>query len=78
MLGLAPWLQAYMNQVLAVQSLPMKLLDRCGLDLDRWYPLPRRMAGLIRMKSSASTEISHCKRALDTVAKRFDVTAEEI
>jgi len=42
--------QAYMNQVIAVQTLPMMLLDRCGLDFDRWYPLPRRMAGLIRLK----------------------------
>ena len=65
--------QAYMNQVIAVQTLPMMLLDRCGLDLDRWYPLPRRMAGLMRMKSTATQDIAHCRAALDRVADRFGV-----
>lgn len=70
--------QAYMNQVVAVQTLPLMLLDRCGLDLDRWYPLPRRMAALMRMKASAADDIAHCRRALDRVAKRFGVEAAPI
>lgn len=65
--------QAYMNQVIAVQTLPMTLLDRCGLDLDRWYPLPRRLGGLLRMKSSAERDIAHCRKVLDRVAERFQV-----
>jgi thioredoxin reductase len=65
--------QAYMNQVIAVQTLPMMLLDRCGLDLDRWYPLPRRLRGLLQMKSSAERDIAHCRKVLDRVAERFEV-----
>jgi len=65
--------QAYMNQVIAVQTLPMTLLDRCGLDLDRWYPLPRRLGGLLQMKSSAERDIAHCRKVLDRVAERFEV-----
>ena len=65
--------QAYMNQVIAVQTLPMMLLDRCGLDLDRWYPLPRRMVGLMQMKATATQDISHCRAVLDRVADRFGV-----
>jgi thioredoxin reductase len=65
--------QAYLNQVTAVQTLPMMLLDRCGLDLDRWYPFPRRVAGLIRMKATATADIAHCRAALDRVAARFSV-----
>ncbi len=65
--------QAYMNQVVAVQTLPLMLLDRCGLDLDRWYPLPRRLAGLLRMKASAAKDIAHCRRTLDHVVDRFGV-----
>lgn len=67
--------QAYMNQVISVQTVPLMLLDRCGLDLDRWYPLPRRMAGLLRMKSSAASDIAHCRKVLDQVARRFDIQA---
>jgi len=66
--------QAYLNQVIAVQTLPLSLLDACGLDLDRWYPLPRRMAGLVRMKATASRDIAHCRKVLDRVADRFGVT----
>ena len=65
--------QAYMNQVIAVQTLPMTLLDRCGLDLDRWYPLPRRLRGLLQMKSGAERDIAHCRKVLDRVAERFEV-----
>lgn len=65
--------QAYMNQVIAVQTLPMTLLDRCGLDMDRWYPLPRRLAGLIKMKATAARDIAHCRQALDTVASRHGI-----
>ena len=32
--------QAYLTQALAVRTLPLSLLDRCGLDFDRWFPLP--------------------------------------
>jgi len=67
--------QAYMNQVIAVQTLPMMLLDRCGLDMDRWYPFPRRMAGLMRMKASAKSDIEHCRNTLDRVASRFGIDA---
>lgn len=70
--------QAYMNQVIAVQTLPIMLLDRCGLDLDRWYPFPRRMVGLYQMKSGAKSDIGHCRRVLDRVAERFDVHAAPV
>lgn len=70
--------QAYMNQVIAVQTLPIMLLDRCGLDLDRWYPFPRRMMGLYQMKSGAKHDIPHCRRVLDRVAERFDVHSAPI
>ena len=66
-------LQAYMNQAIAVQNLPLMLLDRCGLDLDRWYPFPRRMKGLITMKMNAKKDIADCRRKLDRVAERFGV-----
>jgi thioredoxin reductase len=64
---------ATMNQLLALQTLPLSLLGRCWLDLDRWYPLPRRVVGLMRMKSTAKADIDHCRRALDRMALRCGV-----
>ncbi|WP_424973000.1 FAD-dependent oxidoreductase [Dinoroseobacter sp. S76] len=70
--------QAYLNQVTAVQTLPMLLLDRCGLDMDRWYPLPRRMAALLRMKATAKEDCAHCRDVLHRVAERFGIEAAPI
>lgn len=65
--------QAYLTQTLAVQNLPLTVLDRCGLDFDRWFPFPRRMSALIKMKAGASKDIAHCQYVLDRVGERFDV-----
>ncbi len=65
--------KAYLTQALSVQNLPLSVLDRCGLDLDRWFPLPRRMLALAKMKSGMSKDIQHCQSVLDRVAQRFDI-----
>jgi hypothetical protein len=70
--------QAYLNQTLLLQTLPMTLLDRCGLDLDRWYPLPRRVVGLVQMKMQARGDIARCRRVLDRVADRFGIACGPI
>lgn len=64
---------AYLNQVVALQTLPMSVLNRCGLDMDRWYPLPRRLAALMDIKRHAAADLAHCQKTLDRLAKRFDV-----
>ena len=65
--------QAYMNQAIAVQALPLTLLSRCGIDFDRWYPFPRRVVGLLKMKAHAQRDIPRCSKTLDRVADRFGV-----
>lgn len=70
--------QAYMNQAIAVQNLPLRLLDKCGLDLDRWYPLPRRAIALFQMKSGLDRDVAHCRQVLDRVAARFGTAAKEL
>lgn len=70
--------QAYLNQVRCLQLLPVSVLDRCGLDMDRWYPIPRRLLAMHRMKSGADKDLAHCTAVLDRVAERFDVLCKEI
>lgn len=70
--------QAYMNEVLTIQTLPMRLLEHCGLDLDQWYPRPRRIVGLLRMKATADRDIGRCRLALDRVAGRFGIHCAEL
>lgn len=65
--------QAYLNQTLCVKHLPLMLLDKCALDFDRWYPLPRRMLALMKMKAGTARDVPACQKTLDTVARRFGV-----
>lgn len=40
----------FYNTLVLIDELPFKVLDECGLDLDRWFPLYRRLAALADVK----------------------------
>lgn len=61
------------NLGLAFDALPAKVFQQCGLDFDRWYPLPRRLAGQLRFVARHKRQREHYRRTLDTVAERFGV-----
>ena len=61
------------NLGLISDSVPTKVFRDCGLDLDRWYPLPRRMLGTARFMLTHRREREHQRHTLDTVRQRFDV-----
>jgi thioredoxin reductase len=64
---------AQYNLSLIADSVPTKVFLDCGLDFDRWYPLPRRMVGTARFMLTHRREREHQRRTLDTVRERFDV-----
>ena len=49
------------------------MFTECGLDFNRWYPLPRRMVGTAQFMLTHRREREHQRRTLDTVHERFDV-----
>lgn len=61
------------NLSLIVDSVPNKVFLDCGLDLDRWYPRPRRMIGTTRFLLTHRRGRDHLRHTLDTVRERFDV-----
>ena len=65
--------QIYLNLMLWARHMPPGILLDCALDLDRWYPLPRRAAGLIRMMANSKAHMAHCRASLDRIGERFDV-----
>ncbi len=67
--------QSILNLSLISDALPARVLMSCGLDYDRWYPLPRRMLGVTQFLATHKRERDHHRRALDTLAERFDVRA---
>lgn len=61
------------NLGLIADSVPAKVFRDCGLDPERWYPLPRRMVGTARFMLTHRRERDHLRRTLDTIQDRFDV-----
>ncbi|MGW6620782.1 FAD-dependent oxidoreductase [Nocardia sp. NPDC055002] len=61
------------NLSLVLDSIPNKVFLDCGIDLDRWYPLPRRMIETTRFMLTHRRGREHLRQTLDTVRTRFDV-----
>jgi len=57
----------YLNTLVLIDMLPFQVLDRCALDLDRWFPMHRRLAALIDVKMNGRRYAAHCRDALDRV-----------
>lgn len=64
---------AQYNIGLIADSVPVKVFSECGIDFDRWFPLPRRMIGTARFMLTHRRDREHLRRSLDTLRERFDV-----
>jgi hypothetical protein len=56
-----------MNLIVLLDALPFRVFDRCGLDLDRLFPLHRRLAAVIDLKLNGKRYLAQCRKALDRV-----------
>ncbi|WP_280236075.1 FAD-dependent oxidoreductase [Nocardia cyriacigeorgica] len=61
------------NASLLYDALPSAVFGECGLDFDRWYPLPRRALAMARFALTHRRDRAHLRHVLDTVRERFDV-----
>jgi len=61
------------NLSLIADALPLSVFRDCGLDVARWYPVPRQAVGMAQFLATHRRRRPHLQRTLDTVAKRFDV-----
>ncbi len=66
----AAMVQILLNTTLIVNATPFSVIDHCGLDFDRWYPLPRRLLNALRLKRNSRAYIAHFQRCLDRLAAR--------
>ncbi|CAM3585518.1 FAD-dependent oxidoreductase [Smaragdicoccus niigatensis] len=69
----AAFTQSLLNLGIVAGALPNKVILDCGLDFDRWYPAPRRMAGAIGLLLTQRADRKHCVSALTALSERFDV-----
>jgi len=60
---------AFRNSVALLDILPFKVMDRCGLDLDRWHALPRRAIEMLRVRANGKRYIAHCDKVIAHVTQ---------
>ncbi|WP_425049868.1 FAD-dependent oxidoreductase [Psychromarinibacter sp. S121] len=63
----------FLNTMILADALPLKALNQCGLDPDRWFPLPRRLAAVAHVTWHKKRYKARCARTLTTVRDRFGI-----
>ncbi|AFM15672.1 putative flavoprotein involved in K+ transport [Mycolicibacterium chubuense NBB4] len=64
---------AQYNLSLLSDALPGSAFRDCGLDPDRWYPMPRRMLAGAQFLLSHRRDREHHRQTLDTLRDRFAI-----
>ena len=55
------------------KALPLRTFLDCGLDFDRWMPLPHRVAASVAFAARRKRDAPQMRAALDTAGNRFGV-----
>ncbi|MCP1726585.1 hypothetical protein J2T60_000550 [Natronospira proteinivora] len=78
--GLGP-LQLH-NLSLIAEAVPArqfaKIFYQSGFDLDRWFPIPRRLRASAGFMLTHKRDRKHHRRTLDTLAERFGIRCEPV
>ena len=61
------------NLGVAMERIPLKAFRTFGLDIDRWYPPMRQLAGQLQLMRSNKRDRQHHRDALDMFSKRTNV-----
>lgn len=62
-----------LNLSLVFERAPMKAFRDNGLDIDRWYPPVRQLAGQLQFMRNHKRDREHHRRALDTFSRQNNV-----
>lgn len=65
------FVQSYHNILVGFNSLPPAMLRHFGVDFNLWYPLPRRILALLRIRKTAQADVAQCRGVLDVVSARM-------
>lgn len=56
---------SFLNMITIMDHVPLSVFSRCGLDINRWYPLHRRLWSFARLKLNQRLQMAHCRAVLD-------------
>ncbi|HKV21879.1 MAG TPA: FAD-dependent oxidoreductase [Mycobacterium sp.] len=61
------------NLSLIYDNVPRKVFGENGLDFDAWYPMPRRLPGLLKFMLNHRRDRERARRTLDVIRERLDI-----
>lgn len=64
---------AMYNLGLIADEVPLRVFTKCGVDFDRWAPMPRRLAASAQFMLTHRRKREHYRAALDTAAQRLGI-----
>lgn len=59
-------------------AVPGQVLADCGLDFDRWFPMLRRLPGIIRLRRNSGALLEHYRDSLDRFSAATGVRCGEL
>ncbi|WP_287005022.1 MULTISPECIES: hypothetical protein [Gordonia] len=62
---------AMYNIGLIADEVPLKVFTNCGVDFDKWAPMPLRLAASTRFMLTRRRKREHYRRALDIASQRL-------
>jgi hypothetical protein len=65
--------QVLYNIIHIMNAVPAKVMSDCGLDFERWFPIHRRIFGVLKLKLRGHKYVKHYRNTLDTIARKYDV-----
>jgi hypothetical protein len=61
------------NLLVFMRTLPMRVMLECGLDMDLWHPMPRRILALVRLRAGEGRRMARARTSLDRIAERTGI-----
>ncbi|MEM7465925.1 MAG: FAD-dependent oxidoreductase [Pseudomonadota bacterium] len=71
--GFAAMSHMMYNTLVVLGSVPIDVMANCGLDFERWYPLPRRLWVFSQLKRRREELLSHLRVTLDRVCNKYGI-----
>lgn len=72
-LGLVGITSTLLNVLHLMQALPARTFEDCRLDFNRWYPLPRRLSVVLRLRLHHARHVARFRAALDRLARESGI-----
>ncbi len=65
--------QAIHNLIYFTDALPFKVVNDCGLNFDKWYPLHRQLAVVLDLLINKKKYLAHTSKILEQINAKYDV-----